>query len=276
MTEFTLYINNLLAVIAFMFSGWLFSLYKKNVTIVDSLWGMGFVLIGWLSFYQADGVGGRQLLLAGLATIWGVRLSLYLTWRNHGKGEDPRYAKWRQASGRQFSLISLFKVFLLQAVVLWVIALPLQAGQTFRHPAHLGFFDFAGTLVWLAGFIFETVGDAQLARFKSNPENKGKVMDRGLWRYTRHPNYFGECLIWWGVFIIVLADPGKWWTMVSPVMITLVLLKMTGIPLTEKVILEKRPGYGDYIRNTPAFFPWVPKNHRHTAEKPYETIDPTG
>jgi len=276
MTPITLYLNNLLVVTGLMFLGWLSSLVRRNVTIVDSLWGLGFVLIAWLTWYQADGYWGRQLLLTGLATLWGVRLAVYLTWRNHGKGEDPRYAQWRQASGRHFWLTSLFKVFLLQALFLWAIALAIQAGQIGSQPSHLGFLDLMGALVWLTGFIFETLGDWQLALFKSNPSNRGQVMDRGLWRYTRHPNYFGECLMWWGIYCIALSDPGNWWAMVSPVLVTLVLLKMTGIPLTEKLIVEKRPGYREYIENTPAFFPWVPKHRHNHREKYHENTDSNG
>jgi len=253
-----LYLNNFLAVAFMMLLGWLVSLYKKNVTIVDSLWGLGFILIAWLTWFQADGYWARKLLLASLATIWGVRLVVYLSVRNYGKSEDPRYAKWRKASGPRFWWVSLFKVFLLQALFLWSIALAIQTGQTNAQPTHLGVLDLAGTGIWIIGFVFESVGDWQLTRFKSIPANRGKVMDRGLWQYTRHPNYFGECLIWWGLFCITLSDPRAWWTVVSPIIITLVLLKMTGIPLTEKLILEKRPGYRAYRESTAAFFPWFP------------------
>ncbi|NNG01729.1 MAG: DUF1295 domain-containing protein [Desulfobacteraceae bacterium] len=264
----TIYIVNLAVVAALMILGWLVSLYRKNVTVVDSLWGLGFIFIAWSSWYQADDTYGRQILLVGLTILWGVRLMAYLTWRNHGKGEDPRYAKWRQSSGNRFWLTSLFKVFLLQALFLWVIALTIQAGQMSRQPSPLGLLDLIGTLVWLIGFIFESVGDWQLVRFKAGPENRNQVMDRGLWRYTRHPNYFGECLMWWGLYLITLSDPNHWWTVASPVVITVVLLKMTGIPLTEKLILEKRPGYREYIKNTPAFFPWVPKQREQYGESP--------
>ena len=250
---------NLAAVTAMMLLGWIMSLVKKNVTLVDSLWGLGFVLIAWITFSLTDGYHGRQLLLAGLTTIWGLRLSAHLTWRNWGKGEDPRYGSWRQASGRRFWIISLFKVFLLQALFLWVIALTIQYGQASPRPAHWTWLDFLGLIIWLVGFVFESVGDWQLARFKADSANKGKVMDRGLWAYSRHPNYFGECLIWWGLFLIALSAPHSWWTVVSPLVITAVLLKMTGIPLMEKSIVDTRPGYRDYIRRTSAFFPWFPK-----------------
>ncbi|MGD8990524.1 MAG: DUF1295 domain-containing protein [Desulfobacterales bacterium] len=250
---------NLAAVIGMMFCGWMLSLVKKNVTLVDSLWGLGFVLIAWITFGLTDGYPGRQLLLAGLTSVWGVRLSAHLTWRNWGKAEDPRYGSWRQASGERFWILSLFKVFLLQALFLWVIALAIQYGQVSPQPAHWTWLDILGFIIWLVGFFFESVSDWQLERFKADSENRGKVLDCGLWHYSRHPNYFGESLIWWGLFLIALSTPGSWWTVVSPLIITAVLLKMTGIPLMEKTIVNTRPGYADYIRRTPAFFPWFPK-----------------
>ncbi|MEJ2155672.1 MAG: DUF1295 domain-containing protein [Desulfobacteraceae bacterium] len=272
----SIYWINLAAVVGMMFIGWLFSVRKQNVTVVDSLWGMGFVLIAWLTWFQLGGRGGRALLITVLTTLWGVRLTLYLTWRNYGKGEDPRYAQWRKASGEGFWITSLFKVFLLQAVFLWAIALVIQAGQAGSGSEPLGWLDLIGTLVWLIGFVFEAVGDWQLARFKAHPASRGQVMDQGLWRYTRHPNYFGESLIWWGLYFIALSHPANGWTVVSPVIITAVLLKMTGIPLTEKLILQKRPGYRDYIRNTSAFFPWVPKKPFNKTENYHENTDPIG
>lgn len=249
---------NLAAVLTMMVAGWIISLVYRNVTIVDSLWGPGFVLIAWITFFLADGYAGRSFLLAALVSAWGLRLCLYLSRRNWGKGEDPRYGTWRKRSGERFWLVSLFKVFMLQALFMWVIALVIQIGQMAPSPPALTWLDGLGSLVWLTGFIFEAVGDWQLARFKSDPANKGRVLDSGLWAYTRHPNYFGEFLIWWGIFIISLATPGSWWTILSPVIVTAVLLKMTGIPLTEKVLVENRPGYSDYIKRTSAFVPWLP------------------
>ena len=218
-TYFTIMGWNLVAVAAMMVTGWLISLAYRNVTVVDSLWGLGFVLIAWLTFFMSDGYAGRKMLIAMLVALWGLRLSLYLTWRNWGKGEDPRYGTWRIKSGERFWLVSLFKVFILQALFL---------------------------------------GDWQLAQFKSDPANKGRVMDRGLWAYTRHPNYFGEFLIWWGIFLITLSTPNSWWTIISPIIITAVLLKMTGIPLTEQELIKNRPGYSDYVKRTSAFVPWLP------------------
>jgi steroid 5-alpha reductase family enzyme len=250
---------NLVALLTMMCIGWLISLVFHNVTIVDTLWGLGFVMVAWITFYSGDGYILRKGLMALLTTLWGLRLAGHLTWRNWGAGEDPRYGSWRKASGKQFWIVSLFKVFILQAVFLWVISFALQVGQIAPGPDHLTGFDLLGLLVWLLGFFFEAVGDFQLARFKADPGTRGKVMNQGLWKYSRHPNYFGESLIWWGIFLIALATPNSWWTVISPLVITAVLLKMTGIPLTEKSISDRRPGYKDYIKQTNAFFPWFPR-----------------
>ena len=250
---------NLAAVAAMMFCGWLLSLMYKNVTLVDSLWGLGFVLIAWITFGLTEGYLGRKILIVTITTAWGLRLSAHLAWRNWGKGEDPRYGGWRRAAGDRFWIISLFKVFWLQALFLWVISLAVQLGQVTSNPAQFTWLDIAGMIMWLIGFIFEFVSDWQLAQFKKDPANKSKVMDSGLWAYSRHPNYFGESLIWWGIFLIALSNPNNWWTLISPLVITGVLLKMTGIPLTEKTIINTRPQYREYIRTTPAFIPWFPK-----------------
>ena len=253
---------NLAAVTALMICGWFISLAHRNVTIVDSLWGLGFVLIAWLTFFLSDGFWTRKMLIAVLVTLWGLRLSAYLSWRNWGKGEDPRYGLWREKSGQRFWFVSLFKVFILQALFLWVISLVLQVGQMAARPSSLTWLDIAGIMMWLIGFVFESLGDWQLARFKSNPANKGRVMDRGLWAYTRHPNYFGETLVWWGICLVTLSTPDSWWTVVSPMVITAVLLKMTGIPLTEQELIKNRPGYSDYIKHTSAFLPWLPAKEK--------------
>jgi steroid 5-alpha reductase family enzyme len=255
----TLFAINLGGVVVLMTIGWLASLPGRNVTVVDSLWGLGFVLIAWVSFALAGGDEGRRWLVTALTTLWGMRLCVHLSIRNWGKGEDPRYGKWRAAAGKRFWIVSLFKVFWLQALFQWVISLVVQVPQLSPLPAHLTLLDGLGAAVWLVGFVFESVADWQLFRFKSDPQNSGKVMDRGLWRYSRHPNYFGESLIWWGLFLIAFGVPGGWWTVASPVIVTLVLLKMTGVPLTEATTMERRPGYRDYMRRTSMFIPWPPR-----------------
>jgi steroid 5-alpha reductase family enzyme len=259
MDTLTILAINFAAVLGMMLLGWGLSLIYRNVTIVDSLWGLGFVLIAWLTFSMSGGFFGRKVLVALLVTVWGLRLSLHLTWRNWGHGEDPRYAAWRKKSGERFWLVSLFKVFILQTVFLWAIALALQWAQLATQPAGYTLLDFLGFCLWVIGFFFEAAGDWQLARFKANPVNRGRVMDRGLWAYSRHPNYFGECLMWWGIYVIALATPAGWWTIISPILITAVLLKMTGVTLMEKAIVHTRPGYSDYIARTNTFFPWFPR-----------------
>lgn len=249
---------NLSFALSLMILGWVASLFFKNVTLVDSLWGTGFVLIAWSTFICSEGAVARKWLSVILVTLWGARLSIYLTLRNWGRGEDPRYASWRVKSGNRFWWQSLLKVFVLQALFMWVIALPLQYAQFAAVPRHLTVLDIVGAFAWVVGFIFEAMGDAQLAAFKADPANKGKVLDRGLWAYSRHPNYFGEALMWWAIFLVALATPGSWWTVIGPISITAVLLKMTGIPLTEKLLVERRPGYAEYIRKTSAFIPWLP------------------
>lgn len=254
--------TGLVAVFAMMTLGWLLSVARRNVNIVDSLWGLGFVLIALVTGWRSDGYAGRNFLVMGMTAVWGLRLSGYLTWRNWGQPEDHRYGAWREKSGGAFWWVSLFKVFWLQAVFLWSISLVLQKGLLSALPARLTLLDAMGALVWAVGFFFEAVGDFQLARFKADPANKGRVMDRGLWALSRHPNYFGEFLIWWGFFFVALATPSGWWTVTSPVIVCLVLLKMTGVPITEAALKRRRPDYQAYIQRTSVFFPRPPKGKR--------------
>ncbi|MDZ7831615.1 MAG: DUF1295 domain-containing protein [Desulfobacterales bacterium] len=250
---------NLLAAAGLMVIGWLISLANKNVTIADSFWGLGFILIAWLTFFAADGYFARKLILSLLVTAWGVRLFIHMSLRSWGKGEDPRYAEWRKKHGENFWIVSLFKVFLIQALFQWIISLGVQYGQLSAVPANLTWLDFLGMGIWAAGFVIETAADRQLVRFNADPANKGKVMDQKLWRYSRHPNYFGEALVWWGLFLIVLAVPGGVWTIVSPMVITYTLLRITGVTLMEQTEFSENPEYQAYIRKTSAFIPWPPK-----------------
>jgi steroid 5-alpha reductase family enzyme len=237
---------------------WLVSLWLKNSSIVDIFWGTGFVIANWVYFMLTpDGFMLRKIIISILVSIWGLRLSIYILLRNYGKPEDFRYQKWRKESGKKWWWKSFFQVFLLQGVLLGVISIPLLAAQINPLPDHLTALDFLGVSVWLFGFYFESMGDYQLARFKANPENKGKVMDKGVWRYTRHPNYFGDSAQWWGYYLIAAAA-GGWWTVFSPILMTLFLLRVSGVALLEKT-MEKRPGYKEYIRKTSAFVPWFPR-----------------
>ena len=235
---------------------WLVSLACKDASIVDIFWGLGFVVVAWICYFTAQGFTPRKFLVTTLVTIWGLRLALYLFWRNHGKGEDYRYQAMRKRMGKSFPWVSLFAVFIFQGVLIWLISLPIQAAQASAEP--LTAFDFIGATLWAIGLTFEAVGDWQLAAFKSDPNNKGKVMERGLWRYTRHPNYFGDALLWWGVFCFAL--PNGWWTIVSPIAMTVLLLKISGVALLEKTLAKTKPQYAEYVRRTNAFLPWFPKN----------------
>ena len=250
---------NLAAIIGFMFSLWLFSLLKKDVSIVDIFWGTGFVLIAWSTFFLSDGYEPRRFLVAAMTTLWGLRLSIHLFVRKQGREEDHRYQAMRADHGERFWFVSLFTVFLLQGVILWIVSLVIQAAQNIQVPSQLTWLDVLGILVFITGFVFESIADKQLARFQSDPSNKGKVMDQGLWAYSRHPNYFGETLIWWGFYAIALSHPGNFWVIVSPMLITFLLLRVSGVTLLEKTITERRPGYVDYMKRTNAFLPWFPK-----------------
>ena len=247
-------------VVLYMVAIWLLSIPLRNASIVDIFWGLGFVVVAFLSLALADGFAGRRILITALVTIWGLRLSLHILWRNFGKREDYRYRAWREAAGPAFWWTSLFRVFLLQGVILWVVSMPILAAGYYGSTGHFTPIDVAGVLVWGVGFTFEAVGDIQLARFKANPGNKGKVMRTGLWRYTRHPNYFGDAAVWWGMFLIAAATVNGLWTVFSPALMTFLLVRVSGVALLEKKQVETRPEYRDYIESTSAFLPWFPRN----------------
>ncbi len=237
---------------------WVVSLILRNSSIVDIFWGLGFVIVTWVSYFLSpQGFEPRRLLLNILVSIWGLRLFLYILIRNWGKAEDFRYQKWRQQHGSIWGLRSLFQVFLLQGELLWLIATPLVWVQVSQAPANLIWLDYLAIPIWLLGFFFETAGDWQLRKFKANPANKGKVMDRGVWRYTRHPNYFGDAAQWWAYYLIA-ASAGGWWTVFSPILMTSLLLRVSGVSLLEKT-LETKPGYKEYAARTSEFVPWFPR-----------------
>ncbi len=255
-------LGNLVWVLLMMLTLWVVSVRWKDVSIVDIFWGLGFVLVAWQTCLLSDGFAPRQFLIVALTTLWGLRLSFYLFKRKLGKPEDPRYAAMRKERGEGFWWMSLFTVFLLQGVILWVISLTVQVGQLSPAPDRMTALDRIGFLLWLVGFVFEAVGDAQMARFKADPANRGKVMREGLWAFTRHPNYFGESLMWWGIYAIALSTPGSAWTILSPLLITFLLLKVSGVTMLEEAMLEKGPEYRDYMESTSAFFPWFPHRRR--------------
>ena len=254
----TLYLTALAIILGLMTLLWVVSLWLKNSSIVDIFWGTGFVITAWVFFaLTPQGALPRKALITTLVTLWGLRLTVYILWRNWGKGEDFRYQVWRRQAGAAWWWRSFFKVFLLQGALLWLISLPLLAAQFHSAPGMLTILDALGAAVWLIGFYFEAAGDFQLARFKQDPANKGRILERGVWRFTRHPNYFGDSAQWWGFYLIAAAG-GGWWTVFSPLLMTLLLLKVSGVSLLEKT-LETRPGYQAYIQRTSAFVPWFPR-----------------
>lgn len=249
--------NGLYGLLGFGVLGWLISLYRNNVTHVDSMWSLFFVIAALIYVGESDHASFRSVMLITLLGLWAVRLSAYLTWRNWGPHEDHRYAEIRANNSPHFALKSLYIVFGLQALLAWLIAFPVYGAIASDAP--LNGLDILGAGVIFFGLVWETVADWQLAVFKRNDANRNKVLNKGLWRYSRHPNYFGECMVWWGIYGVALAA-GAWWTIFSPILMTLLLLQVSGVKLLEKDIAERRPEYIRYVRTTSAFIPCKPKD----------------
>lgn len=247
-----LYALGLGAVLVLAFATWIISVVKRNVAIVDSVWSMMFIVEACVYEFGAPAPSARGLLMVALVSIWGLRLAVHITVRSWGHGEDRRYQAIRARNEPGFAFKSLYLVFVLQAVLAWIISLPLFGAAI--GSAGLGPLDAVGAGLWLLGFVFEAGGDWQLSRFKAEPANRGKVMDRGLWRWTRHPNYFGDFCVWWGLYCVALAA-GAWWSVAGPLVMSVLLMRVSGVTLLEKDIGERRPAYADYIRRTNAFFP---------------------
>jgi steroid 5-alpha reductase family enzyme len=246
------------AVLGLFFLLWIVSVKIRDASIVDMVWGLGFVVIAWIAAFMGTGATSRRALMVAMVTLWGFRLSAYLMWRNLGKVEDYRYQAMRREYGDRFALVSLFRVFMLQPFVMWLVSFPVQGALVAPEPISLGWLDLLGFSFWAVGMFFEAVGDAQLARFKADPQNKGKVMDRGLWRYTRHPNYFGDFMVWWGIYFVALPTISAWWTIFGPALMSFFLMRVSGVPLLEQSLRKNRPGYEEYMRKTSAFFPRPP------------------
>ena len=253
-------------VMALMLAAWLVSVQKGKACLADSFWGPGFILVAWVTCLVGPGTP-RSYLTAVLITLWGFRLALHISLRNWEKPEDRRYQSMRDHHGPKFWWISLFSVFLLQGFILWVISLAPQIAQASPQPAALTWLDAVGILIWTAGMTIESVADYQMQKFRNNPDNREKVMDRRLWAWTRHPNYFGESLIWWGIFCMALAVPGGWITIISPLLITFLLLKVSGVAMLEKDIGSRRPGYEEYKNRVNAFFPWFPSKKQPSSKQ---------
>jgi len=250
------------AAVGLILGAWLLSLRLRDASIIDTFWGLGFVLIGWLCFADGAGAPHRRLALAVMASLWGLRLAAHIGTRNHGRGEDFRYARLRARDGDRFWLTSLYRVYLVQAALIWVVALPIEVGAAHGGGNALGPVDWLGVAIWAAGLSCEALGDLQLRRFKADPSSHGQVMDRGLWRYSRHPNYFGDVIAWWGIGIVGLGDGGAWWALAGPAVNTVILVALTGKPLLESTIGQRRPGYAEYVARTSGFVPLPPRRGR--------------
>ena len=235
----------------------LVALALRRNDVADVAWGPGFVAVAVVALLRQDMLSLRAVMVFALVVLWGVRLAIHVSVRNRGKGEDARYRQWREEWGRYAVVRAFFQVFLLQAYLVIVIALPVTVAVQAGGPS-LDMLDVFGVAVWAVGFLFETVGDYQLLKFKKDPANKGRIIQGGLWKYTRHPNYFGEVTLWWGIYLIALSVPGAWITVIGPLTITLLILKVSGIPLLEKKY-EGNAGFEEYKRRTSAFFPTPPK-----------------
>ncbi len=249
--------SGLFVVLGSMTLLWLISLQLKDASIVDPFWGPGFAIVA-TTYYLVDGrYLNRGTLILGLVTLWAARLGYHLYVRNRREGEDPRYTAMRKARGKQFPLLSLFTIFWFQAFLLWVISAPILGSIASQAP--LGFFDIVGTLVFLIGLTIESIADNQLSLFRAVPAKKGHVLDTGLWRYSRHPNYFGEAVLWWGLYLIAVGAEA-YWAIVGPMLITFLLLRFSGVPMLEEGLRASRPDYAEYIKRTSSFVLWRPKN----------------
>ncbi len=254
----TLFLTAGLVILGMMTALWLLSLALKNASIVDIFWGLGFVCVAWLAFSLGSGYLPRKQLAITLVTLWGLRLAIYIGIRNWGKGEDFRYATWRTQHGARWWWRSFLQVFVLQGFLMWMLSTPLIAAQSAGFPAILTPLDVLGASLFIVGLLFESGGDLQLMLFKANPANKGKLLTTGLWKYTRHPNYFGDAMVWWGFYIIALAA-GYGWTIYAPTLMTWLLMRVSGVALLERT-MKAKPGYEEYMQRTSAFFPWFPKS----------------
>ena len=232
---------------------WAASVARRDVSIVDSAWGFLVLLPALVVAAVWPQAGPRTAVVLGIAAAWALRLAAYIAWRHRGQPEDRRYQAIRRRNEPNFQWKSLYLVFGLQALLGWIVAAPLMAAVA--SPAPWRALDAAGLALAAFGLVFEAVADAQMARFRADPRNRGRVMDQGLWRWSRHPNYFGECCLWWGLWLVAAAA-GAWWTVLSPLLMTVLLLKVSGVPLLEKDLGRHRPGYAEYVRGTSAFVPW--------------------
>lgn len=238
---------------------WMWSVLIKNVSIVDIFWGLGFVVVNTFYVFVSGELNDRKIVILTLVSIWGLRLAVYLAYRNIGKGEDFRYQEFRKNYGpKRYWWFSYFQTFLLQGALIMIISLPFLGISASTSAGNLHVLDYIGMGVWLIGFTFEAGGDFQLMRFKKNTKNKGKVLNKGFWKYTRHPNYFGDSAVWWAYAIFSIAA-GGYWHIIGAIIMTLLIIKVSGVSLLEKTLKETKPQYRAYIQKTNSFFPWFPE-----------------
>jgi len=247
-----------LVLLFFMTMWFLVSVALSRNDIADVLWGAGFVLVVVSASLMVETLTPRGLTMALLVTIWGVRLAVRIYLKNMGKDEDFRYRKWREEWGRAFLVRSYFQVFILQGVLMLVVLTPVWYVIGRQQPVSPNILDVLGLLIWCVGFYFEVVADYQLDAFKKSPDNKGKILQSGLWRYSRHPNYFGEVVMWWGIYLMALPVTGGVYTAIGPAVITFLILKVSGVPLLEEHYRDN-PEYQEYAERTSVFFPLPPK-----------------
>ena len=257
MTQLDIFALSALTILAYKNLLFLLAIALKKNDIVDVAWGLGFVMITILTQILLPEQGLRRNILSILVILWGLRLAIYIFIRNRGRQEDFRYAQWRKDWGKGWMLRSWLQVFMLQGFFMFVISYPLMLNGAWVKD-NLTLLDFIGILIWLIGFFFEAVGDAQMRRFKLDTANRGKIMKSGLWRYTRHPNYFGESCMWWGIFFIMLNHPAGAFAVISPLTMTWLLTEVSGVPMLEKKYTDN-PEYAEYISKTSSFFPRRPK-----------------
>jgi len=256
---FTLFIQALLVIFILVTLLWGLSVWIKNVSIADLFWGMGFIIVNAIYFYNSGDFHLRKIILLALVSFWGLRLFIYLSWRNKGKEEDFRYQKFRKKYGTErYWWVSYFQTFLLQGALIMFISLPLLGTHVQTNSNTLNGLDYLAIVVFIIGFAFEAGGDYQLAQFKKDPSNKGQVLNTGFWKYTRHPNYFGDSVVWWS-FALFSISAGSYWTFIGSLGMTMLIIKVSGVTLLEKSLNDTKPHYRKYIQKTNSFFPWFPK-----------------
>lgn len=262
----TILLSNFVVLMACMIALWLISIPLKDVSFVDSFWAIGFLVVAGVTYNLTDGDTNRQQVILLITAIWSVRLGTYLFLRWRREGPDGRYVALLEKSSGNVHVASLTKVFLLQGPILWIVSLPVQLGQIQAAPADLGVLAWIGIALAAIGIFFESVGDHQMAQFKADPSNHGKVMDQGLWAYTRHPNYFGDACVWWGLYLIAAETSLGVWSFFGPALLTWTLVKWSGAALLERRLKRSRPGYVEYLERTSSFIPWPPKRGRSSGD----------